>query len=144
MPNICYNTVFIIGHKEDLDQIEAAKFSFQWILPRPASQDALWYDWNWENWGAKWDCNDFKVQMRDENQIAVTFETAWNPPIPVLRALLNRFPRSWLKLTYYVDDNSSGVWIANMGKNGQLVERSLEWVEPEARLTTSGEILLPE
>jgi hypothetical protein len=145
MPNICFNTVSIIGHKEDLDLFEAHKLSFQHFHPRPDDQEDNWYEWNCVNWGTKWEYfpESYTVKGRDTNFLRVTFETAWAPPFKFLEHLLKSYPRCWIKLEFWIEDNDEGVWIAFM-KDGKLQEKGLGWQVPEARLTTSGEILIPE
>jgi Ferredoxin-like domain in Api92-like protein len=141
MPDICYNSLYIIGHKEDLDEIEAAKFSFQEFVPRPADQEENWYEWNNANWGTKWDRGEYILNHRSDNQLAIGFQTAWCPPLKVLEAVLKKYPRSWMKLTYSSEDNASGVWIGHMA-TGELTVQQLHWIQPEPRLTTKGEILI--
>lgn len=41
-----------------------------------------WYDWNRENWGTKW--NAYSTESDDN---AITFETAWVSPTPVMEKL---------------------------------------------------------
>lgn len=145
MPNICWNRIHIIGHKEDLDLFEQYKMDFQHFCPRPALEDANWYDWNCHNWGAKWNRDDksFKVIARDPNSLVVAFETANAPPVPFLEHLLKTFPRCWLKLEFHIELCEEGIWVAYC-KNGEIKEKHLIWQPPDDMLTTSGEILIPE
>jgi hypothetical protein len=61
--------------------------------PNAAENDALraankekygfesWYEWNVANWGTKWDLCEPVVDTHDANNITLTFQTAWAPPI---------------------------------------------------------------
>lgn len=57
-----------------------------------------WYDWATRNWGTKWNAYDvddaWSMLPSDRGRacMAITFDTAWGPPDPVLRALEAKFP----------------------------------------------------
>lgn len=57
------------------------------------------YEWCHENWGTKW--NAYAVARRDYGGVCITFQTAWAPPIPVIRALSAQFPTCRLSLEYF-------------------------------------------
>ena len=40
-----------------------------------------WYDWCINNWGTKWDLREVRVDCHDANNITLSFDTAWSPPI---------------------------------------------------------------
>jgi hypothetical protein len=54
-----------------------------------------WYDWSVTNWGTKW--NACRVQIDDstaeEGHIEILFDTAWCAPVPVLRKMVDMFPK---------------------------------------------------
>lgn len=57
-------------------------------------QAATWYDWRIENWGTKWDAYDRTSEEWDSGNTGTgtyTFNTAWAPPIPVIRRLATIF-----------------------------------------------------
>ena len=53
--------------------------------------DDRWYHWNIQNWGTKWDASNVDIAYSDENQIEVTFDTAWSPPEPICNRLREMF-----------------------------------------------------
>lgn len=58
-------------------------------------QAATWYDWRNENWGTKWDAYDRTSEESDNDNTGTgtyTFNTAWAPPVPVIRRLATIFP----------------------------------------------------
>jgi hypothetical protein len=57
------------------------------------------YEWCSANWGTKW--NAYEVARRDYNGACVTFQTAWNAPMPVLVALHKLFPECEIHLEYF-------------------------------------------
>lgn len=41
-----------------------------------------WYDWCVANWGTKWDIgSEYPAERHDANNITLTFDSAWSPPI---------------------------------------------------------------
>ena len=51
-----------------------------------------WYDWNIENWGTKWDAYDVDVHRPTAEELYITFDTAWAPPVPVIQAMQEQHP----------------------------------------------------
>lgn len=62
---------------------------------------ADWYSWSIANWGTKWNANEPILTARCAESIAYTFSTAWSPPLPIIEALAERFPKLKLSLKYY-------------------------------------------
>ena len=58
------------------------------------------YEWCKENWGTKWDAGDVSIYKRGNTQM-VSFRTAWNPPLPVMEAMVKKFPTLELELNYF-------------------------------------------
>lgn len=91
MPNWCDNMVTL--RHEDKSKIDAldAELSkrdaeshrcqgefFNSIRPNPSGE---WdYNWSVENWGTKWEAGIIDWERRDDNEIWVSFESAWSPP----------------------------------------------------------------
>ena len=71
---------------------------------------ADWYSWNIANWGTKWNAYSIEdkplrrgqgspleelAEAHSESttrEIEYSFDTAWSPPMPILNALVQRFP----------------------------------------------------
>ena len=85
-----------------------------------------WYDWNIRNWGTKWDVAvtddeeypETKI-LEDEKDIVIyKFDTAWAPPIPVIKKLSKQHPN--LKFTLGFEEETS--WGGEMDfTNGEVV-----------------------
>jgi len=94
MPNWNSNIVTIKSDDVELmaKVIDAAEKSmksesfFNVLVPRPVEEEENWYDWNVNNWGTKWDTH---VEIVDQtaNEIVLSFDTAWSPPIAFYSAL---------------------------------------------------------
>ena len=96
MPNWCSNTITISGSKENIcrikdmmDTIENKSESnlFQTLVGYPdhmteGEYQEKWYDTNVTNWGTKWDVSyDDSCPQFSEEEIVISPETAWSPPI---------------------------------------------------------------
>ena len=107
MPNWTYNTVQFVGKTEDsvkqLKDLLKSKdndFDFNNVIPMPQHifQGNLgqeerekhgannWYDWSIMNWGTKWNACNTEVEL-NKNVLNYTFETAWDAPREIVRAL---------------------------------------------------------
>jgi len=62
--------------------------------------DDRWYHWNIQNWGTKWDITtqNVEIEYEDDEQLEMSFETAWAPPEPIcyrLREMFKDLNFSW-------------------------------------------------
>lgn len=124
MPNWCMNTLSIEGEREDLEklvELTTKKLDFDRIVPMPEHQDGVffvngglgqkekeeygknnWYDWSVENWGTKWNTLPDEVKFDDfGDTLEFSFDTAWSPPLPIIDALMSRFPNLHFTLAYF-------------------------------------------
>lgn len=62
------------------------EFDFQKIIPmdKKLLKGEDLYNWRVENWGTKWNGYDGRIS---EDGSAFTFDTAWAPPIPIIKKL---------------------------------------------------------
>lgn len=59
-----------------------------------------WRTWSQANWGTKWNISEAGIRTWMD-QIKYTFSTAWSPPLPIIAALAERFPKLKFSLKYY-------------------------------------------
>lgn len=61
------------------------------------------YEWCILNWGTKWNaCNTIMDDISaNGKRVTLHFDTVWSPPIPIIEALLDRFPNVHFTLSYY-------------------------------------------
>lgn len=76
-------------------------FSFEKIVPMPESEANNWYEWRIQNWGTKWDlvpqdCHTWSTTK----SIWYNFQTAWGPPIEVIKVLSKNFPTNFMRLEF--------------------------------------------
>lgn len=62
-------------------------------------KENCWYEWNIKNWGTKWNAYDVSI---GDNQ--VHFNTAWSTPLPIFRALAEKFPDLEIYVKYADED----------------------------------------
>jgi hypothetical protein len=47
-----------------------------------------WYGWRLAKWDTKWDICDAEIQEKHKDEITVSFDTAWSPPIAFYEKLV--------------------------------------------------------
>ena len=58
------------------------------------------YQWCVDNWGTKWWIPDVDI-IYASNKISYFFSTAWAPPEPIIKHLIEKFPKLKISLKYY-------------------------------------------
>ena len=59
-----------------------------------------WYHWRVAEWGTKWDACEPNIDHNDKDYFAVTFESAWSPPIAWIDNIMQDFPDLSFTLEY--------------------------------------------
>ena len=54
--------------------------------------DDRWYHWCIANWGTKWDAYELDIEYLDDEQLELTFSTAWSPPEGIVEKLKEKYP----------------------------------------------------
>lgn len=105
MPNWCDNLVTLRhSDKSKIDALEQELLKkenmqvFDSLRPRPADQEENWYDWNCENWGTKWDATVYEWDREGNNEIWISFDSAWSPPTQLYQFLVDS---GWEVSAYY-------------------------------------------
>jgi len=74
-----------------------------------------WYGWATDNWGTKWDVNEFYGVDRqeisdDESTISFAFQSAWSPPTGAYQEFVDKHPVS-LEAKYHEPGcDFMGIW----------------------------------
>lgn len=111
----------------DAVKTDEQPLSFERILPTPAGmlddtggKGVLpdWYSWRCDHWGTKWDAsfeNSAVIALDDEgadpdasprgvnhvdDQVLYQFDTAWAPPVGVVKAIAEQYPDLRIMLEY--------------------------------------------
>ena len=95
-------------------------FTFESLIPSPpykyegnlSAQDEKdfpcnWASWNKEHWGTKWDAYASSLVVEGDKAI-LTFDTAWNPPRPVIVAFANKYR---CEFTFKSFDEGHNFWL---------------------------------
>lgn len=59
------------------------------------------YEWCVQNWGTKWGMYGFSQVVWTKSSAKVSFDSAWNPPKPLIIKLGEMFPELTFTLKYY-------------------------------------------
>jgi hypothetical protein len=62
-----------------------------------------WYHWCVEAWGTKWNCYDGSIdesRVEEDGIVVYHFDSAWSPPLGVIRAAAEKFNTLTFKLEY--------------------------------------------
>lgn len=140
MPNWCMNNL-TVTHS---DPAKLQEFVDAWnsgsvcnhYLPTPRNESLqfiedktspdYWYSWNISNWGTKW---DFGKDEHDDvaqivnNEVSVSFDTAWSPPIEFYNHLQKL--RYMVIATYW----EPGIGFCGFYENG--IEDTIEYEDKE-------------
>lgn len=121
MPNYCTNELTIRGNVKGFleankgrradysgeDDSSEQDFTFNALVPVPetvlqAGYNDEGYDWQINNWGTKWDVNEVQPIMDiDDSHYALSFDTAWSPPLEWLQKASEAYPGVMLDLIYH-------------------------------------------
>ena len=108
MPNHITNTIKMECTPDRWEQINREvinskhEFDFELIIPLDGDRSA---DLQRETWGTKW--NAYYHESRDDSDFV--FDTAWNHPRPVIKALSLKYPEVIFKIAYADEDMGSNL-----------------------------------
>jgi hypothetical protein len=115
MPNYCENTLDIIGLSNESYHELISKYTkqegkeertlvFDKIIPTPKNKKGEpendWYEFRVGNWGTKWEPNTYCWQCDDHTAIGIGMDTAWTPPLGIIRKLSELFPEAEFRISY--------------------------------------------
>lgn len=84
------------------DEREAAKKAYE--AKWGTTQDGFnsgGYKWCCEDWGTKWGAYDVSMYMNPRRGMCLSFQSAWSPPLPVIRKLFALFPAMQFEFEYF-------------------------------------------
>lgn len=82
------------GQKDEQEKIEKKQ---EELLKKYGFKD--WYDWRIHNWGTKWNGQLYDCTL-DDDQLILSFSSAWSPPIEWLEKVAPKFPKLKFELTF--------------------------------------------
>ena len=141
MPNWCDNQVSITGPNSVINKIEKivneekdteGLLQFMYPMPQELKDTTAdgsenkemikkyghsdWYGWATDNWGTKWDINEFCGVDRqeisdDESTISFAFQSAWAPPTGAYENFISENSECSLEGIYYEGGcDFMGIW----------------------------------
>lgn len=142
MPNWCSCALRVEGKDQDLDmylsKFQSGYFSLYAHVPIPEDLEHTtagfggegdnhefmelygarnWYDWNVQNLGTKWDCDEPSSITRNKGKADVVFSTAWLPPIAWLATVSRTYPDLEFTLVYV--ESGASFWGVTKAKAGE-------------------------
>lgn len=83
-----------------------------------------WYEWCIDNWGTKWNAMETRIESDD----TISFQTAWNAPMPVMRRLSEMYPKTEIAIVYAdeCDDGNSGLSAFFEGRSAHTSPKNLK------------------
>jgi hypothetical protein len=105
-----------------------------------------WYGWATDNWGTKWDINEFYGVDRqeisdDESTISFAFSSAWAPPTGAYQEFVDKHPVS-LEAKYYEGGcDFMGIWDNGDDRCYTISDSAPEGSKDEFWDTEDGEML---
>ena len=143
MPNWCWNHLEVSGDEIQLQKFveksmnahKETEFSFEGTLPRGDRKD--WYNWSLDNWGTKWDACEPYIDHNDIDYFAVSFETAWSPPIDWINHIMQDFPDLSFTLEYEEPGMCFG---GRLSAQYKVIWDDLHWDLDQASECCEGEV----
>lgn len=83
---------------------------------------ATWYDWHIWKWGTKWQPSEVSWDFKSENEMNVSFDTAWSPPTGVYDKLAKMFPNVYMYIEYADEDIGRNCGLLEYDENGYSEE----------------------
>jgi hypothetical protein len=128
MPNHCCNTLVmsestlpvIIENYIRKDENGNDFFDFDRIVPIGDIPD--WYHQRLEKWGTKWVGYDLSI-----GDSAVSFFTAWTPPVPVIEKLAELHKDLIFRLEYYETGNAFRGIVTAYWQDGEVALDDNNW-----------------
>lgn len=130
MPNWCQNRMIVSHMGDDLESyLKQEGFCFGKILPVAHPDVNL----NADTWGTKWDLHptvSAECGRSLVNEGSCYFDTAWAPPVPVVKRLTAMFPESRIVLHYY--ESGFGAAGSCFFNAGHCDEECVDFADKEA------------
>jgi hypothetical protein len=82
----------ILRETVTLDEYGGKRLDFEKIVPIGDVSD--WYNARIEKWGTKWNSVDCVIGSAEDDPLEIDMMTAWSPPCPVVRALVETYHRA--------------------------------------------------
>ncbi len=123
-----------VGYRDPEGKLRIGTLDFEKIIPMPeeifrgnldlSSREKYgemnWYDWSVKNWGTKWNSYD----GQQENELTISFSTAWNAPYPVIRELSRKYP-DYVFTHAYADEDLGYNFGKDKYQNGEVIDREI-------------------
>ncbi len=101
---------------DENSEVDLLKLGKQLVLNIQKYGVLNWYDWSINNWGTKWNADNF---MSLDDDKVLTFETAWDPAVPVVVEMSKQNPN--IRFAFLYADEAIGEHVGFiLMKSGQI------------------------
>jgi hypothetical protein len=114
MPNCCENWVRLMGSVETIATLQSKPFMLYTWVPLPAILPEEEFNlWMHANWGTRWIGPNIQfnepviLKQHSDTILEAHFRSAWTPPIPFYKKLVEHFPE--LVIEYEYSEIHSGI-----------------------------------
>lgn len=109
------------------------EIDFNLLIPQPENIEVggctgyhapgviCWYEWNSQHWGTKWNGYNLYITRGAAGSVTIRFNTAWNHPEPIVKALSRAVPDDDLRIVYASEDLGYGLG-GYTARNGAATE----------------------
>lgn len=97
---------------------------------------SCWYEWRVAKWGTRGNAGDCDLTIESPTCLRITFTTAWNPPMPIIEFLSQKFLFLHIEYSYEGDE---GYWGKVWFDKGELLENQEGDIDCEYRIENWGD-----
>ena len=134
--NICHDPFFkdinknLTKYKSDINFKESIDLGKKYLNNYNKYGYCNWYEWSIDNWGTKWNVEDScnVIYDKDKKEYTITFDTAWNCPIGILKEYSKMCNDGELDWMFYDEDYDGHTYITK--ENNKLVTKK-EYLDVE-------------
>lgn len=78
-----------------------------------------WYKWSLNNWGTKWNATHTYIDVMEDEELIVNFDTAWSPPIDFFHKIIPMYPE--LRFEWIIGEESQAFCGKFIAENGEFI-----------------------
>ena len=138
MPNWVHNALTVWGKPQDLAAfiLKAAQnvpddepdpMNFHNFVPVPnefRARNEARIDWEYKNWGCRGVCQCEIQPNIEDSEVIYTFDTAWNPPVKILKKIGQSHPDLLFLLQSHSMEGGYLLDVIVWGEFGHVIDRS--------------------
>lgn len=92
-----------------------------------------WYNWRVHNWGTKWDIGECFITENSDEEVVISFDSAWSPPLTFFRYASEQYPELDFSILFS-EPGQEYCGLYKVGRGGQdesVAEGEYEYINEE-------------